>query len=145
MNLTKNLLSDLFGEYKTEQTRRRAEADARQAAEAERRKWIEREAHHQLAMKGALSTFELAEMLDGSTTTVKSDGAYRYDVRVDCPNGFVLLIGYNVNPQDPNGGGAWGSPEIADTNDIGEPVGMKWFTDRASVRDLIGARMAGGA
>lgn len=145
MDLTKNLLSNLFGEYKTEQSRRRAEADARAKAAAERNEWIKREAHHQLYIKGALTAYELAEMLDGSTTTVKSDGAYRYDVRVDCANGFVLLIGYNLNPQDPNGGGVWGSPEIADTNDIGEPVGLKWFTDRASVRDLIGARMAGGA
>ena len=78
-------------------------------------------------------------------TRFAGDGAYRYDVRVDCTNGFVLLIGYNVNPQDPIGRGNWGSPEIADTNDIGEPVGLKWFTDRASVRDLIGARLTGGA
>jgi len=140
-----NLLSTLMSEYKTEQTRRRAEAEARQAAEAERREWIKREAMHQLYIKGALTAYELAEMLDGSTTTVKGDGAYRYDVRVDCTNGFVLLIGYNVNPQDPSGRGNWGSPEIADTNDIGEPVGLKWFTDRASVRDLIGARLTGGA
>jgi len=140
-----NLLTNLINEHRAEVARRQAERETERKAEDERRERIKREALHQIAMKGPLTGYEMAEMLDGSEVYASVSG-YRHDVHVDCANGFVLTISYHHNPQHP-GSGEWGQPRIGERMADGSSVATEWFTNRETMRDYIGSRLEkwGGA
>lgn len=134
-----NLLSNLINEYRDEQTRRRADDERVRAAEDAKREHLKREALHQLTIKGPLTAFEMAEMLDGSETYISHKG-WQYDVSVVCANGFELSITYHVNPQRPDES-QWGHPQIFEVTRDGERGAMEWFAFRDSVVRFIGSRL----